>query len=248
MYLYFVSGMSILVRFFALRRIQPHNPLLVRAPVHSLSFNLAVVLPRWNTYVCNCGTEGVSPPTPSIHRLQRGLPGYLILFAPPRFRASASVVVQQAAFATGVPPNIYAFHRYTRNSACLSDTQEEQFKCSLWVKPIDFTSDLLSRLHALYTQSIRQRLPPTYYRGCWHVVSRGFFSRYRHVFVPGKRSLQPESLLPSRGVAGSGCPHCPIFPTAASRRSLGRISVPMWPFNLSVRLLIVALVGRYPTN
>ena len=42
--------------------------------------------------------------------------------------------------------------------------------------------------------------------------------------------------------------HCAIFPTAASRRSLGRISVPMWPFNLSVRLLIVALVGRYPTN
>ena len=25
-----------------------------------------------------------------------------------------------------------------------------------------------------------QRLPPTYYRGCWHVVSRGFFWRYRH--------------------------------------------------------------------
>ncbi len=29
----------------------------------------------------NSGTEGVSPPTPSNHRLQRGLPGYLILFA-----------------------------------------------------------------------------------------------------------------------------------------------------------------------
>ena len=42
--------------------------------------------------------------------------------------------------------------------------------------------------------------------------------------------------------------HCPIFPTAASRRSLGRISVPMWPFNLSVRLLIAGLVSRYPTN
>ena len=25
-----------------------------------------------------------------------------------------------------------------------------------------------------------QRLPPTYYRGCWHVVSRGFLVRYRH--------------------------------------------------------------------
>ena len=42
--------------------------------------------------------------------------------------------------------------------------------------------------------------------------------------------------------------HCAIFPTAASRRSLGRVSVPMWPINLSVRLLIVDLVGRYPTN
>src|SRR5699024_574262 len=45
-----------------------------------------------------------------------------------------------------------------------------------------------------------------------------------------------------------GFPHCAIFPTAASRRSLGRVSVPMWPFNLSVRLPIVALVGRYLTN
>jgi len=25
-----------------------------------------------------------------------------------------------------------------------------------------------------------QRSPPTYYRGCWHVVSRGFFWEYRH--------------------------------------------------------------------
>lgn len=25
-----------------------------------------------------------------------------------------------------------------------------------------------------------QRLPPTFYRGCWHVVSRGFLVRYRH--------------------------------------------------------------------
>ena len=47
---------------------------------------------------------------------------------------------------------------------------------------------------------------------------------------------------------GQACAHCPIFPTAASRRSLDRISVPMWPFNLSVRLPIVGLVGFYLTN
>ena len=42
--------------------------------------------------------------------------------------------------------------------------------------------------------------------------------------------------------------HCAIFPTAASRRSMGRVSVPLWLVILSDQLLIVALVGLYPTN
>ena len=42
--------------------------------------------------------------------------------------------------------------------------------------------------------------------------------------------------------------HCAIFPTAASRRSLGRVSVPVWPYTLSGRLLIVVLVSHYLTN
>ena len=46
----------------------------------------------------------------------------------PHFRASASVKAQQAAFATGVPPDIYAFHRYTGNSACLYSTQDRKFQ------------------------------------------------------------------------------------------------------------------------
>ena len=29
-----------------------------------------------------------------------------------------------------------------------------------------------------------QRLPPTYYRGCWHVVSRGFLGGYRLFCLP----------------------------------------------------------------
>ncbi len=44
------------------------------------------------------------------------------------------------------------------------------------------------------------------------------------------------------------CAHCGRFLAAASRRSLGRVSVPMWPFTLSGRLLIVALVSHYLTN
>ncbi len=42
--------------------------------------------------------------------------------------------------------------------------------------------------------------------------------------------------------------HCARFPTAASRRSLGRVSVPVWPVTLSGRLPVVALVGHHPAN
>ncbi len=42
--------------------------------------------------------------------------------------------------------------------------------------------------------------------------------------------------------------HCARFPTAASRRSLDRVSVPVWLFILSDQLRVLALVGHYPTN
>jgi hypothetical protein len=42
--------------------------------------------------------------------------------------------------------------------------------------------------------------------------------------------------------------HCTIFPTAASRRSLDRVSVPVWLIVLSDQLWIVALVSLYLTN
>ena len=42
--------------------------------------------------------------------------------------------------------------------------------------------------------------------------------------------------------------HCARFPTAASRRSLGRVSVPVWLIVLSDQLPVEALVGHYPAN
>ena len=93
-----------------------------------------------------------------------------------------------------------------------------------------------------------QRLPPTYYRGCWHVVSRGLLLSYRHYSSLRTEVYNPKTVFLHAALLHQACAHCAIFPTAASRRSLGRVSVPMWPINLSVRLLIVGLVGRYPTN
>ena len=42
--------------------------------------------------------------------------------------------------------------------------------------------------------------------------------------------------------------HCARFPTAASRRSLDRVSVPVWLIILSDQLLIAGLVGFYSAN
>ena len=55
----------------------------------------------------------------SHHRLRRGLLGYLILFAPHAFVLQCQNPDQTAAFATGVLPYIYAFHRYTWSSVDL---------------------------------------------------------------------------------------------------------------------------------
>ncbi len=70
----------------------------------------------------------------------------------------------------------------------------------------------------------------------------------QHLFVPLHRALQPEGLHHSRGVAGQAFAHCARFPTAASRRSLDRVSVPVWLIILSDQLPVFALVGHYPTN
>ena len=63
-----------------------------------------------------------------------------------------------------------------------------------------------------------------------------------------KAVYNPKAFIPHAALLHQACAHCAKFPTAASRRSLGRVSVPMWPVGLSTRLSIVDLVGRYPTN
>ena len=91
-------------------------------------------------------------PTPSIHRLRRGLPGYLILFAPQAFaiqrQGYTREPLSQLAFlpistdftlTPGIPLSSYSLKLYS-------------FEGSSLVEPKDFTSNLYSRLLALYTQ------------------------------------------------------------------------------------------------
>jgi hypothetical protein len=58
----------------------------------------------------------------------------------------------------------------------------------------------------------------------------------------------PKAFIAHTASLGQAFAHCPIFPTAASRRSLGRVSVPVWLVVLSDQLPVIALVSFYLTN
>ncbi len=58
----------------------------------------------------------------------------------------------------------------------------------------------------------------------------------------------PKAFIPHAASLRQAFAHCARFPTAASRRSLGRVSVPMWLIILSDQLPVVALVSHYLTN
>ncbi len=58
----------------------------------------------------------------------------------------------------------------------------------------------------------------------------------------------PKAVFAHAALLRQAYAHCARFPTAASRRSLGRVSVPVWLIVLSDQLRIVALVSRYLTK
>jgi hypothetical protein len=93
-----------------------------------------------------------------------------------------------------------------------------------------------------------QRSPPTSYRGCWHVVSRGFLDRYRPSSSRSTGLYRPKPFITHAASLAQPFGHWRRSLTAAPRRSLGRFSVPVWPAILSDQLPITGLVGHYPTN
>ncbi len=97
---------------------------------------------------------------------------------------------------------------------------------------------------------------PPYYRSCWHGVSRCFFTWYAQIdrlFIylscsQAKELYNPKAFIIHTASLRQAFAHCERFSTAASRRSLGSISVPMLAVNLSIRLDVIALVSHYLTN
>ena len=89
---------------------------------------------------------------------------------------------------------------------------------------------------------------PTYYRGCWHVVSRCLFIWYLQDYSQIKEVYNPKTFILHAVLLHQSFLHCAKFPTAASRRSMGRVSVPSRLVTLSGQLPVIALVSHYLTN
>src|SRR6185295_14046994 len=91
--------------------------------------------------------RGSIPRTPSAHRLQRGLPGYLILFAPHAFAS-------QRQYPTRGPPSPQVFLPISTHFTATpgipppsSVLESNSFRRPRPVKPGAFTADLSHHLH-----------------------------------------------------------------------------------------------------
>ena len=65
---------------------------------------------------------------------------------------------------------------------------------------------------------------------------------------PPTELYDPKAFIAHAASLRQAFAHCARFPTAASRRSLDRVSVPVWLFILSDQLPVLALVVRYTAN
>ena len=91
-------------------------------------------------------------PTPSNHRLQLGLPGYLILFAPLAFALQRQLPSSELSSSSAF---LHISTNFTSTRAVPSTSPALQlgsFQGRLLVEPAVFTPDLLGRLDALYAQ------------------------------------------------------------------------------------------------
>ena len=136
------------VRFLAYHRIKPHVPPLVRAPVNSFEFHRCRRTPQ-----VGCLTLSLSRrpkrPTAGIHRLPRGLPGYLILFDTRAFELQRQLRSRQLPSQSGFFVISKHFTATRRVPPALRARKDASSRCSAVVGRLHFTTRLTSGLRSL---------------------------------------------------------------------------------------------------
>ncbi len=152
-------------------------------------------------------------PTSSSHRLRRGLPGYLILFAPHAF-------APQRQYWSRKPPSPLMFLRISTH---FTAHPEFHFPLPYSSLPVSNAVPRLSpgfhiRLNKPPTRALRPVIPINACTLCITAAAgtelAGASSVGTVIIFPTESALQPAGLLHTRGIAGSGfrplsnIPHC----------------------------------------
>ena len=228
-------------------------PWLCALPSIPLSFSLAAVLPRRlaSRVSLRASTRWHFP---SEHSLQLGLQGSLIPFAPlafvpqrqccPRYLPSPLVFLSISTHFTAtptvpVPPSrLIPRPSFTRSQGWALVFQA---KCdeapTNSLRPVNPDNACIPRI----TAAAGTWLADAYSTGTVPCIKRCRASLSKEVY-------DPKAFIPHAESLRQAFAHCAIFPVAAIRRCIARVSVLLWLTDLSVQLPVIALVGFYPTN
>ncbi len=160
----------------------------------------------------------------------------------------------QRQYRASEPPSPWCSSEYLRNfTSTLGipltslDLKTGSFKAvprlSPGISPLTFQS-----AYVRFTPSIPNNASPLRITAAAGTELAGLLLGVQSLSSPLKELYNPKAFIAHAAWLDQACAHCLRFPTAASRRSLGRVSVPVWLIILSNQLWIVGLVGHYPTN
>ena len=188
----------------------------------------------------------------SGHRLGPGLPGYLIPFAPLAFASQRQWASRAALSPRAFLPISTHFTAPPDVPGPPTSLQDGRIGARSPVEPGDF-SDRRAHpptraLSPVIPNNVRTvRLTAAAGTNLARASSRDQ-SRVLPPSSPSTGVYNPKAFVLHAASLGQACAHCRRFSTAASRRSLGSVSVPVCRVALARPVGITALVGRYPAN
>ncbi|KAL4284181.1 hypothetical protein GQ457_16G020880 [Hibiscus cannabinus] len=211
------------VAYYALPRlwVPSHAPPVSAFPKAPLSFKRirGMSSPGGILNALATALHGSIRTAPSIHRLRLGLLGYLIPFAPLAFVSQCQC----------------------RPSRVLSPLVFFPISTHFTAPP-----EIPSAPTVLQLDALRPIIPDN---ACILCITAAAGTELADAYSPdsviasspGKEVHDPWAFYLHAALLRQAFAHCGKFPTAASRRSLGRVSVPVWLIILSDQLLIIAL-------
>ena len=197
------------------------------------------------------GSPSASP-LPSAHRLRLGLPGYLIPFAPLAFASQRQKTSRTSLSPRAFLPISTHFTAPPEVPGPPTFLKGGRIDARSSVKPRDFSSRRTvpptRALSPVIPNNVRTvRLTAAAGTNLARASSRDQ-SRPCGPSSPSTGVYNPKAFILHAASLGQACAHCRRFSTAASRRSLGSVSVPVCRATLARPVGIRGLVGHYPAN